>query len=270
MTLLLVPAQVSPWRAAVPWIALLALVGSAGWAGWQVKHDPRFRVQKVVVEDATEREGAGYRPRHALEGEVRHLADVRMGQPLWDVELEQAVQGVLTHPWVRSAVATRRWPDTVVLRVEEYVPRMLLQSDGLYYVDERAEVFKRARTDDLDYPVLTGLAPELLERQGEVARRVVEEAIRVLDAVEASGEVLVEDVSEVHFQQRAGFTLVLRNGAELSLGFADPGDALRRLRRLRQAGLSPTPPQHIELAMEAVAVASPLGVRSSPPAVQQP
>lgn len=245
------------WRRSLPWILRFALLGVLVWAGFAVMEQGLFSVQRILVE----RVGPHGEPHSGAVRtsnlELRHLADVERGQPLWSVDVDRAMEGVLQHPWVRSARVRCMWTDAVVIEVQEYEPVMLLQHRGLYYVDAGGEVFKRARGGDLDYPVLTGLDPALADRNGAVARRVVREALAVLQAATESQELSSEEISEIRFHTTDGFTLLLRNLTEIRLGFSDPRRCFERLARLRRAGLPPDVPRTIDLSPRRVAVVTP-------------
>ncbi len=240
-------------RPRLRWLLAALALAALAWLGAHLSRDFQYRAQHVVVEHV----GDSLAP-HCSAAELRHLADVRFGTPIWMVDLQRVVDGVMQHPWVVSVEAARRWPDTVVIRVREHVPVLLLQHRGLYYVDERGEVFKRARNSDLDYPLLTGLTPELTEQRPQVAQRVVREALALLADVESSVELSGDDLSEIRFHEQDGFTLVLRSGSEVALGFAEPASRLDRLTRLRQQGLDASSPQRIDLAPESIALVTPL------------
>ncbi|MBN1335459.1 MAG: FtsQ-type POTRA domain-containing protein [Deltaproteobacteria bacterium] len=250
------PRPASPWRRHLRrglWIPVLA---GLAWSLAAIARDVRFGVQQVVVENATVWPPG--RTTQVGEGEIRHLADVRMGQPLWKVDLGRVVSGVARHPWVDEVQAARRWPSTVVVRITEHVPVLLLQHEGLFYVDREGVVFKRARGTDLDHPVLSGLDPEGVSRHPEYARRVIASSLALLAAVEDSGEFGTREVSEIHVHAQDGFSLILRNGTELAFGFADPLARTDRLARLRAAGFDPTVRQRVDLAPDEVAVVVPL------------
>ena len=81
-------------------------------------------------------------------------------------------------PWVKNVDVTRRWPDKVIIRVQEYEPEAIvaMAPDGvtqLFYMDRDGEPFIRVESGmDFDFPVITGL--ELIADQDErksVSRR---------------------------------------------------------------------------------------------------
>jgi len=196
---------------------------------------------------------------------LRHLANLQRGEHFLTVDLHAAVRGVESHPWVRSAEARRAFPGVIELVITEHEPVMLLALDGFWYVDADGQPFKRAMSDDLNYPVLTGVDPELAASRPELAAAIVHGALRVLHATAEKPELGAANTSEIHFEARTGYTLVLLNGTELVLGMGNPGAPLERLGRLTAAGLNLTMPQRIDLDAEAVAIATPLHDVKLPP-----
>ncbi|MCB9761954.1 MAG: FtsQ-type POTRA domain-containing protein [Alphaproteobacteria bacterium] len=195
----------------------------------------------------------------ATELAVRHLADVRLGAPLLLLDLEQIVDDVVRHPWVAEATVSRHFPGTLRVEVREHHDVMLLAHDGgLYRVNDQGEVFIRARSSDLDRPILTGLSDELVDHHGPVARRVVSSALATLHSVDGCDALSAEDLSEVHFDPSLGFTLRLRNGGAVHLGFQDPADQLRRLDAMVASGLDLSRPVRVDLDLDGLAVATPI------------
>ena len=156
---------------------------------------------------------------------------------------------------------------------------------GEYVLSERisvggmAEVF-RARhagaAEGEDEFVIKKLLPQLAEDQRfvdlfaqearlasqlehpNIARAIIDDATRLHKAVEADEQLADSDLSEIHFDASVGFTLILRSGSQVVLGFADPAPALDRLSRMRERGLNLDTPQRIDLDVGSVAIASPL------------
>ncbi len=238
----------------------LALAGVGALAGRALAVNPAWRVSEVSFVGLD----------RAPEAELRHLSDLRSGSHLLRADLDRAVDGVRRHPWVRDAEARRVYPGTVEIAVTEYQPVLMVALDRLWYVDTTGIPFLPATTEDLDYPVLTGLDPAQAEADPELGRAVIAGALRVLNAWSerplAPGSELSAGaaISEIHWSPSHGYDLVLRSGSRLILGFGDPATPLSRLDRLVAAGVDLSKPQRVDLDLETVAVATPLPARPGP------
>ena len=222
-------------------------LAAAGALGWLLFVSPYARFRTLKVEGN----------HRATESALRHLANLPVGAPLASLDLDRAAENVAHHPWVASVEVGRSLPETVILRVEERVPVALLSMDGLFLVDATGEAFARAHPGDLDLPVLTGLDDAVLAADPPLARRLVRDALAIQAAGTSRGAIAAEDISEVHFDAKAGYSLALRNGGEILLGFAGV-DALDRLPRMAASGLDLARPHRVDLAPRLLAVATPL------------
>lgn len=207
---------------------------------------------------------------HASDAALLHLADVRSHTHLAAVDLDRAVQGLVTHPWVRRAEARRVFPSTISIVVEEHEPVLLLALDRLWFVGRDGLPFKQAQDSGLDLPILTGIDPALAQQHPDLARRVVSHALDLLVLTEGHPHASPDQVSEVRFHRTHGFTLVLRSGSELLLGFDDPLGRLELFNQLVDAGLSLEVPLRVDLDAGPVAVASPLSSQGSPASATDP
>jgi cell division protein FtsQ len=228
-------------------LAAAAALAGAGAVAWLLVGSPyvRYATLRIVGNE------------RAPATQLRHLVDLPQGDPLVMLDLDLAAQGAMRHPWVRSAEARRSFPDTVVLQITEREVVAVAVLDELYLVDRDGRIFTKAEAGDLDHPYLTGLDSERMSREPEVARRLVSEAIAWIDAVRTRGGIPESDISEVRFDARSGYALVLRNGGEVLLGFADRERA-SRLALLAQQGVDFQTPARIDLASERLAVVTPL------------
>lgn len=196
---------------------------------------------------------------HASEVAVRHLADLHMGDPVLLLDLEHIVSGVARHPWIDEATVSRVFPGTVRIEVREHEDVLLLvDSSGLYRVNAKGEVFIRARSSEIDRPLLTGLDADLIDTHPELGRVVVLRSIDLLKTVDDAPFLSADDVSEVHFDRSLGFSLVLRNGSSIHLGFRDPAGQFDRLDALVAQGLDFSQPMRIDLDLDGMAIATPL------------
>ncbi len=225
-------------------VSVTVLLGGLGW--FALGSDAmRFRTLRVVGNS------------HASEAQLRHLADLTPGSPLLTLDLDGAIAGVARHPWVAEAEARRVFPDTVVIEVRERQVRALLLLDGLYLVDTEGTPFRRADADQLDHPIVTGIPVALAEEHPALARRIVHDSLGILDAVAGRAGLREADISEVRFDAESGYTLALRNGGEVLLGFQEPS-AFSRLDTLASRGVDLSRPLRIDLGLPSMAVVSPL------------
>lgn len=254
----LLPTAPSPWKRVARVLAAGlvggAVVTAAGVGAHHVAQDADFRVYQVEIVGA----------RRAPVAHLRHLADVPVGAHLALADLDQVRRGVQRHPWVARANVSRVFPSTIRVEVTEHEPVMLLALDQLWYVDAAGHPIKVAHSDELDFPVLTGLSPDLADARPELAAAVVMGAIRLWSACDGQ-PIAAADVSEIHHDPHAGYELVLRSGTRVLVGNEAPGPALNRLRRLVSHGLDLSQPQQVDVAATTLAVASPLPALHPPP-----
>ncbi len=236
-------------RRLLTWTLTGSLSAACLWvAGDRIAHGDTFQVQEVRFVGNS----------RAGDVHLKHLADIRLGTHLFQADLDRAINGVTAHPWVDSASARRRFPGAIEIQIEEHHPRMLLALENLWFVDERGDIFKRADTESLDYPAITGIEPTLFDEHPSIARAIVSEAITLFDAISTDEELSSTELSEIHFDDQTGFELVLRSGTRVIVGFSDPAPALDRLSRMRAHGLDLSSPQRIDLDVGSVAIATPL------------
>lgn len=195
----------------------------------------------------------------ATVAELRHLADIQNGTTVWDVDLERTRRGVQRHPWVREVTVTFAWPSTVNVGIEEHRPVALLAGDTMRYVCPEGHAFAPASTDDLDYPVISGVTAEVAARHPELPHRVVTEALALIRAISDTGVLPMERVGEVSFSATRGFTVHVTDGAQVIFALEDFEEQARRLSRLQQRGVSIDDPTYIDLGAPTVAIVRPLG-----------
>jgi cell division protein FtsQ len=256
-------------------IILVVLVGLPGgaWALWGLEATQLHEIRVVGNNRASE-------------AQLRHLAALPIGAPLVDVDLNTAQATLQKHPWLKHVRVRRIFPDTVLIEVEERrVRALLLLGKQLFLVDEEGTPFRQAAPPDLDYPILTGLNTELAKKDPDLARRIIGDGLGWLAALDrwssSSGTTAAvtsaqepvnpptglseelrrkfssRDVSEVHFDSGSGYTLALRNGSEIRLGFLNQ-DVLSRIDVLVAEGLDLSKPHRIDLGFERIAVVTPL------------
>ena len=233
------------------WVRVLAiaivgvfLLGGVSALAWLARPD-HWYVTSVRFEGMHEADAAA----------LRHLADVPRGQRVWEVDAEAVEAGVARHPWVRSAHAEVHWPDSVVVRIEERVPTAVLARDGgLLYVDDLGVPFLEVADGHADYPLISGLDADLVDRHPDLPGLVVRTALELADILDTRGLVPRPALSEIHFSSSRGFT-VTAGRARLVFGLDGLDRQAARLSELVAEGVVDLQrPLHVDLAPGSVAI----------------
>ncbi len=168
----------------------------------------------------------------ATAAELLELSPVQRGEHLLLADTGAMEAALLRHPWIAAAEVRRRLPPALDVTVTERRAAALVELGGLYLVDERGEVFKRAAPGDgLDLPVLTGIGREdWVERRAEI-EPLLEAALALVARWSARGLDRRAPVSEIHLDPDYGTTLWAADGVEVRLGQGDLEEKLTRLER---------------------------------------
>ena len=185
-------------------VAVLLMIGLAVGIVWAVYFSSLLAVQGVEITGATELSAA----------DVRQAAAVPVGEPLARVDLDQVRARVESLAAVKSADVTRKWPDRVVVSVEERVAVAVVEIGGrIRGMDDAGVVFRdypRAPADLPHVRTSTDTRSDALEEAARVVGALPEEISRIVD------HVAVETVDQI--------SLVLRDGRTVVWGSADESD----------------------------------------------
>jgi len=162
----------------------------------------------------------------ATEAELLRMANLAFGQNLFRLDTAALERAMDAHPWVRTVSATRHFPSSVSVEVEEYEPAALVSLGELYLVDREGSPFKKLLAgDDLDVPLLTGISREDYMASPEKASEQMRAALELVDAFE-------EPLSEVHIAGE-GMTVMTQEGVEIRMGHDETQQKLARLNKVR-------------------------------------
>jgi hypothetical protein len=190
-------------------ILILLLLFAARWSFRTLESSGVFSVRRVTVQGN----------RMSNEAQIRSLADIQPGVQLFDVTAEEVAARILQHPWIDQVEVERVWPDTLTVRVIEHRPLAMIniegEQQGLYYLDYQGEVFVPVDPlQDIDYPVVTGIAPpdgvneEGAFQLGEDAR--TREVCEFLHVAARGNPILpLQSISEIHARQEKGIIVYL-------------------------------------------------------------
>ncbi len=232
---------------ALSWFAVVAATTAAVTVAVLARPD-QMLVEQVRFEGS----------QRAGDAELRHLADLRNGTRVWEVDAEAVARRIETHPWVAEARAEVVWPDTLLVEVTEREAVAVLHAGRAVYVDADGSPFLGARADEIDLPQLTGYEPALERLHPDLPGMAVRDSLWLLDQLERRGLGDPAAVSEIAFAEVRGFTVHL-GLARLVFGHGGLPRQLDRLERLvRDQGVDLSEPTFVDLAPPSVAIVRPL------------
>ncbi|NWF92669.1 MAG: FtsQ-type POTRA domain-containing protein [Syntrophaceae bacterium] len=183
--------------------------------------DPFFRVREVEVE------GNQKIPREAL----LSLAGLEEVSNLFSLRLKEVARRLASHPWVEEVEVRKVFPSKVRIKIEERRPVAILQLEELYYIDAAGLIFSPVgERDEYNYPVLTGLTREALEKEPVETKRLIAKALELLRILEKERVFPPEEISEIHMERIYGIRCFTKTqGIEVRMGWEEFGEKLRRL-----------------------------------------
>jgi len=140
--------------------------------------DLGFTVERVLADGRNE----------TTSSQILSAVGVRLGEPIFSVDLEAARARLLALPWVATATIERRLPDTLYVRITETAPLALWQQQQrLHLLGGDGRVIAGAPIERFanllvvvgpDAPARTGALLDMLASQPELRKRVTA-AIRI-------------------------------------------------------------------------------------------
>lgn len=177
-----------------------------GWRGWRqmIPGISFFQLHEVAFSGCSVTTGETLRARAGL---VLYQTNLLQ---LDTKEVERAIAG---DPWVNSVRVERDWPSRLKITVTEHVPVALVgdttdKNSGLSYLDRAGVVFMAvAPGQDVDFPVITGLARITSERQRQ---EILDDILGFLRQTEKNNPNLpAQAVSEVHVNDKGELVIFL-------------------------------------------------------------
>jgi cell division protein FtsQ len=169
------------------------------------------------------------------------------GMPnLFSIRLKDVVKRLESHPWIEEVRVRKIFPNKILIQVEEKKPIAIIQLEELYYIDTKGEIFAPVGDrDNYNYPYLTGLTRQVLEKDPVEAKRMITKGLELLRIMGQEKKIVPEEISEIHMEGIFGIHCFTKTeGIEIKMGWEDFGEKLKRLSLiwldLRRRGFSAT------------------------------
>jgi cell division septal protein FtsQ len=208
-------------RVAFQLLLLSFFLFSGHWVYVHLLEDPYFRVKEVKVEGGRK-----------ITKETLLSLTVMEGMPnLFSVKLKDVVKQLESHPWVEQVRVRKVFPNKILIQIEERKPMAIVQLEELYYIDTQGEIFSPVgERDEYNYPYLTGLTRQVLEKDPVEAKRLISKALELLRIALQEKVPPLEEISEIHMEKTFGIHCFTKSeGVEVKLGWEDFREKLRRL-----------------------------------------
>lgn len=219
------------WRArrVIVGTALVGAIGGGVYAANDFAYNsPYFDVAEVIAVGGSEplrREAV------ALAG----LADP-IALNLTSLDAGALASLVEAHPRVESARVSKRYPNTVVIELEERRAAAILVGSPAFAVDFRGVAIAQVDPADLlraaHLPLVTGVESERVDLGKRIDDPALREALRLRGALAIMGGALEREAAELHLDAELGVVLVLRGGLRAAFGAAPRADQLAALEAL--------------------------------------
>ncbi len=172
-----------------------------------------------------------------IKRELIDMVDLDSYSNLLFLNLTALKQKMEKHPWIRSVELNRQFPHTLFVQAEKHSPSALVVMDGIYYMNHQCEIFKEVDgSDDIDFPVITGISKEDQEARAQLHR-----AARIMGMLASQKKPWsLKGLSEIHIQDDEVALYFNHFSAEINMRWDDlPGkmDGLRKVtKHLRETG----------------------------------
>jgi len=165
-----------------------------------LENSPLFALERIEVAGTL----------RASLGELPPLNGMEPAGNLLTLDIQEVVRRLEAQPEVESASVAKKFPNQLVVRVEERQPVALVVAEGeLYHVDDAGVIFRKAGPGDtLDLPVISGLERSAMSFESGPEGRQVEKALGLLRCLELDASVL-GGVSEIRVDASQGLSFVL-------------------------------------------------------------
>lgn len=166
--------------------------------------------------------------------EVIDVAGVKTGDGMLGLRLQRIGEMLAKNPWVEKVKVRRYFPHTLAIEITEREPVAIVNMGLLYYLDKEGNIFKPLTVGDrLDYPVITGVTEDDVNRDPTGSKAALQGTIELMGMLAEGSVFRLEDVSEIHFDKGFGYTLfTAQGGVPVRLGNGSHSEKLARLARI--------------------------------------
>lgn len=183
--------------------------------------DPGFRVREIQVEGC----------RKIAQETVLALIKIEGMPNLFTVRIREIARRLEPHPWIEEVRVRKVFPNKILVQIKERRPIAILQLEELYYIDTQGVIFSPVGDrDEYNFPFLTGLTRQALEKEPVKAKHLIMKALEFLRTSEQGKSPPLEEISEIRMEKTFGIDCFTKaEGLEVKMGWENFEEKLEKL-----------------------------------------
>jgi cell division protein FtsQ len=183
--------------------------------------------------------------------DILNTIKIEKGEPLLKLDLEDIDKKLRQNPWIRKVAIKKQFPGTLLINIEEAVPKALLSiKKRLYLIDENGKILERISNDStLFLPVIKDIDPE--------NKKAISEALKLVEALNRKNVFAGHESLEIGLESY-GLTMNV-DGELIKVGYGKYSEKFDRWMRLepeiRKKGV---PLKYVDLRFKDSVIVKPL------------
>ncbi len=177
---------------------------------------------------------------HINKQQLKQIVEPIVNQGFLRFDVQSLQSQLQSLPWVASVAVEREWPDTLIIRVQEYKPIATWAQHNL--LASNGDVFSpgTVKIDTTHLPLFTGPDAD------------AKEILQTYQHMQTALQPLHLQIKEVRVSNRHAWELVLDNGMTLRLGGKQPMARLKEFVKVYPTVFAPTPASaaHVDMRYE--------------------
>jgi cell division protein FtsQ len=137
-----------------------------------------------------------------------------LGTSIHDLDTRNMSLLLESHPFVRAARISKKFPNKIIVEIKERKPVALLNMNPILFIDEEGVILPDlGNVNDRIIPIMSGFnsARELYPIGDQTVSQKVLESIQLIDYIIVHYPLLYENISEVTLNSNDEFVLILAN-----------------------------------------------------------
>lgn len=155
---------------------------------------------------------------------VKSLTEIYLGSSLNELDMKHVQDSFLEYPLIRSAKATRHYPNALDIYLYDVLPVAYIAIDDIMTLDEKAILLPLPDKGMLyNLPIITGININIPESDiGQVIPdETVQMLVNFLKRIRKAHQSLYLDISEISYDRRGIKLISATNGTTVFLGNED-------------------------------------------------